>query len=181
MPTVQTEGRRQVSERVIVARVRLFPHTAAISADGHLMVGGVDTCALAKYWGTPLYLYDEQTIQTQCRTYLDALERHCRGPFRVSYAAKAFLSTAIARLIAHEGLGLDVVSDGELFVALAAGFPPHMSSNYNQARRPAVLLVRGGRACMIVRRVSVLDLVRRDVLRSRYECLEDEGTSEQLP
>jgi diaminopimelate decarboxylase len=74
---------------------------------------------LARQFGTPLFVYDEDDLRRRCREYV----RHF-GPGNVAYAGKAFLCTAMARLAAGEGLGLDVATGGELHVALHAGFPP---------------------------------------------------------
>jgi diaminopimelate decarboxylase len=85
---------------------------------GALLVGGVDVRDLAQQYGTPLYVLDEEDVRARCREF--------RAAFHdgdVHYAGKAFLSVAVARWIADEGLGLDVCSGGELAVALAAGFP----------------------------------------------------------
>ncbi len=101
----------------------IWPLTATINNHGHLEIGGCDTVALGREYGTPLYLLDEVTFRANCRAYLGALERHYPGQSSVHYASKALLNTALVQLVASEGLGLDVVSGGELFVALRAGFP----------------------------------------------------------
>jgi diaminopimelate decarboxylase len=101
----------------------LLPDTAEIGPNGHLIVGGVDTVSLAQEWGTPLYVYDETTLRGRCQAYVRALAEHYPVEARVCYAAKAFLCTGIARLVAEEGLGLDVVSGGELYIAGQAGIP----------------------------------------------------------
>jgi diaminopimelate decarboxylase len=101
----------------------LFPHTAQVAPDGRLHLAGLDTVALAAEFGTPLYVYDEATLRTNCHAYRDALAAHYPAPAEAAYAAKAFLCTAMAQLAAEEELGLDVVSGGELHVALRAGFP----------------------------------------------------------
>ncbi|HEU5090179.1 MAG TPA: diaminopimelate decarboxylase, partial [Roseiflexaceae bacterium] len=102
---------------------QVWPETAALSADGHLVVGGCDMPTLAKSYGTPLYVFCEHTIRQACRRYRDAFAQAFRGQTVVHYASKALLNTAIAQLVASEGLGLDVVSGGELFVAMQAGIP----------------------------------------------------------
>src|SRR5262249_12587509 len=73
--------------------------------------------------GTPLYLLDETTFRAGCRDYRAAVAHGYPGPGAVHYAGKALLNTAVTQLVADEGLGLDVVSGGELHVALRAGFP----------------------------------------------------------
>ena len=102
---------------------QVWPETASLSADGHLLIGGCDMPALANSYGTPLYVFCEHTIRQACRRYRDAFAQAFQGQTVVHYASKALLNTAIAQLVASEGLGLDVVSGGELFVALRAGIP----------------------------------------------------------
>jgi diaminopimelate decarboxylase len=97
----------------------LLPSTAEVDERGRLSVGGCDVLELAERFGTPLFVYDEAHLRARCREAVAAF-----GEGAVSYAAKAFLCTAMARLAAEEGLGLDVASDGELHVALTAGVPP---------------------------------------------------------
>jgi diaminopimelate decarboxylase len=75
--------------------------------------------ALATELGTPLFVYDEDDLRRRCREYVSTF-----GPGNVAYAGKAFLCVAMARLVAEEGLLLDVATGGELHVALHAGFPP---------------------------------------------------------
>jgi diaminopimelate decarboxylase len=83
-----------------------------------LTVGGCSTRDLAAEYGTPLFVYDEDHLRARCR---EALDTFGEG---VSYAGKAFLCLAMARLVAEEGLHLDVATGGELHVALRAGFDP---------------------------------------------------------
>mgnify|MGYP001772528968 CR=1 FL=1 len=112
--------------------MHLWPLTTVIDEQGRLNIGGCDVAALARRYGTPLYLFDEETIRDACRAWQTALAAHYRGETAVHYASKALLNTALARVIADEGLGLDVVSGGELHVALRADFPPqriHMHGN----------------------------------------------------
>ena len=98
--------------------LRLLPATAAVSADGRLSVGGCDLGRLAERFGTPLFVYDEAHLRARCREYVAAF-----GADGVAYAGKAFLCRAMVRLVAEEGLHLDVATGGELHVALSAGFP----------------------------------------------------------
>jgi diaminopimelate decarboxylase len=87
--------------------------------DGVLTIAGVDVRDLAREYGTPLYVYDEDDFRSRCREYAGAF-----SDGDVYYAGKAFLCTEVARWVKDEGLGLDVCSGGELAVALRAGFPP---------------------------------------------------------
>ncbi len=88
----------------------------------HLTLSGVDTCEIAKKYKTPLYLMDENLIRKNCRIYKKALEDNYDDGL-VLYASKAFSCLYMYKLVMEEGLGVDVVSGGELYTALAAGFP----------------------------------------------------------
>jgi diaminopimelate decarboxylase len=99
----------------------LMPLTAGRDATGRLQVGGCDLAQLAKTYGTPLYVLDEQTIRSACQAYTRALKTHYPPGGKVLYASKAQCTMAIMALAAGEGLGFDVVSAGELHTALAAG------------------------------------------------------------
>lgn len=95
----------------------------AVNEHGHLTIGGVDTVALAAKYGTPLYVMDEDAIRANCRALKRSLDEHYAQNGMVLYASKAFCCKQIYRIIAQEGLGADVVSGGELYTALEAGFP----------------------------------------------------------
>jgi diaminopimelate decarboxylase len=97
----------------------VLPRSATIDEQGHLVIGGSDLEQLAGVFGTPLYVYDEQEVRDRCRAYAAAF-----GAEAVAYAGKAFLCGAMARLVADEGLSLDVATGGEAFLAQRAGFPP---------------------------------------------------------
>jgi diaminopimelate decarboxylase len=103
-------------------RMDLFPQTANVEG-GHLWIGGCDTVSLARQFGTPLYVFDESTLRDRCQRYKAALAASYPGPFQVAYAGKAYLCLALAKLLAEEQLGLDVVSGGELYLARQASFP----------------------------------------------------------
>ncbi|MBX6357467.1 MAG: diaminopimelate decarboxylase [Micromonosporaceae bacterium] len=96
----------------------LWPRTVVRGRDGVLTVGGVSVRELAERFGTPAYILDEADFRARCREFRDAF----KGA-DVFYAGKAFLCKAVARMVAEEGLSLDVCTGGELSVALAAGFP----------------------------------------------------------
>ncbi len=97
----------------------LWPTTVRRDAEGVLTVGGMDVRTLAAEYGTPAYIFDEDDFRGRCRAYRNAFEGA-----DVYYAGKAFLCKAVVRVLAEEGLNLDVCTGGELAVALAAGFPP---------------------------------------------------------
>lgn len=95
----------------------------SVNEHGHLSIGGADTVALAAKYGTPLYVMDEDAIRTNCRALKNSLDRHYAQHGLVLYASKAFCCKRMYRIIEEEGLGADVVSGGELYTALEAGFP----------------------------------------------------------
>ena len=102
---------------------KVLPVTAQVTDAGHLSVGGCDLVDLAREWGTPLYVFDEETLRGQCRAFLKAFRSRYPNT-AVAYAAKAYLGRAMAGIVAQEGLDLDVVSGGELAIARSVGFPP---------------------------------------------------------
>lgn len=96
--------------------------TSQINGKGHLEIGGCDVTDLKAQFGTPLYIVDEELVRLRCREYIAAF-RASGLNFQVAYASKAFCVMAMCRLVDEEELSLDVVSDGELYTALQAGFP----------------------------------------------------------
>ncbi len=94
-----------------------------VNSLGHLTVGGRDAVQLAQSYGTPLYVMDEGQIRRACRLYRRSIDRYYGGRGLVAYASKAFCCKEICRIANEEGLGLDVVSAGELYTAVTAGFP----------------------------------------------------------
>ncbi|MGQ9546547.1 MAG: diaminopimelate decarboxylase [Dehalococcoidia bacterium] len=105
-----------------VAQLALFPLTAEVNSQGHLVIGGCDIVELAEGFGTPLYVFDELTIRRRCREFKDEFCRHYPDTL-VIYACKAFLNRALAVIFEEEGVGLDVVSGGELSIAHSVDFP----------------------------------------------------------
>jgi diaminopimelate decarboxylase len=111
---------------------KLLPGTSGRDAAGALTIAGHAVIPLAQQYGTPLYLYDAETIREQARSLRGALERRYAAGFEITYAAKAYFSLGMARRLAALGLGVDVVSLGELAVARRAGFAPervHLHGN----------------------------------------------------
>jgi len=105
-------------------RILMYLHgNSRIDHNGHLEIGGCSTVQLAEQYGTPLYIYDESLIESKCREFHEAL-KETGLKYQVAYASKAFLCIEQARLIEREGFCLDVVSSGELYTAIQAGFPP---------------------------------------------------------
>ena len=96
--------------------------TSKINEKGNLSIGGVDTIDLAKKFKTPLYVMDQELIETTIDKMKNAF-KSTRFETRIAYAGKAFLTTGMAKLINSKGLDLDTVSGGEMFTAYKAGFP----------------------------------------------------------
>jgi diaminopimelate decarboxylase len=104
------------------SKLALFPITAEVNKQGHLCIGGCDVVDLAEEFGTPLYLFDELTLRHKCREFKDEFCKYYPDTL-VIYASKAVLNKALALIFKEEGLGLDVVSGGELSIAHSVDFP----------------------------------------------------------
>ena len=99
----------------------IMPQTAKVDSSGHLNIGGCDTVDLAKRFGTPLWIMDEETILQAGRALKEGLSVYPKA--RGLYAGKAFLCMAMCHLVRRMGMGMDVVSEGEMYTAEKAGFP----------------------------------------------------------
>jgi len=111
-----------VKHRDTSLKLSLFPQTAGVNKKNHLMVGGCDTVELAATFATPLYIFDEITLRSKCLEYRQEFSQRYPDTL-VIYACKAFINPALARLFQEEGLGLDVVSAGEINIAKSVNFP----------------------------------------------------------
>ncbi|MDQ0194509.1 diaminopimelate decarboxylase [Paenibacillus wynnii] len=140
----------------------MFLHgTSRINDAGHLEIGGCDVTELKADYGTPLYIMDEQLVRHRCREYVDAFTASGLG-FQVAYASKAFSVMAMCRLADEEGLSLDVVSDGELYTALQAGFPVeriHFHGN-NKTPDEIEMAIDAGIGCFVVDNLVELSLLQ---------------------
>jgi diaminopimelate decarboxylase len=95
----------------------------AVNQAGHLTVAGYDTAALAEQYGTPLMIMDETVIRNRCREYIKAMADFLPAGSRPLYASKALSLKRIYEIMGEENMGVDVVSSGELYTAVKAGFP----------------------------------------------------------
>ncbi|AZK47106.1 diaminopimelate decarboxylase [Paenibacillus lentus] len=135
--------------------------TSKINAKGHLEIGGCDTVDLKQQYGTPLYIVDEALVRQRCREYMDAFKQSGLT-FQVAYASKAFCVMAMCRLVEEEGLSLDVVSEGELYTALQAGFPPeriHFHGN-NKTLDELEMAISAGIGCYVVDNFTELHMLQ---------------------
>lgn len=121
-----------------IPRLSLFPRDTGINASGHLTIGGCDAFDLAKEFGTPLYVYDENTLRHQCREFVERFSGRYPDT-RVCYAAKAFFNKAMAKLVMDQGMGLDVVSIGEYAIAQSIGFPAQRVYFHGNNKLPSEL------------------------------------------
>ena len=103
-------------------RMSLFPASAAINAQNHLVINGCDMVDLAAEFGTPLYVFDESGLRDRCAEFKGEFNKYYKQT-RVIYAGKAFLDKAFAAILKDEVIGLDVVSMGEAGIALLSGYP----------------------------------------------------------
>ncbi|MED4650529.1 diaminopimelate decarboxylase [Bacillus pseudomycoides] len=125
--------------------------TSRINEQGHLEIGGCDTTQLAKQYGTPLYVYDEASIREKCRAFHRAFQESGFS-YQVAYASKAFLCMEMCRVAHEENMSLDVVSGGELYTALQAGFPAsriHFHGN-NKTEEEIVMALQADVGCFVV-------------------------------
>ncbi|MBQ4051115.1 MAG: diaminopimelate decarboxylase [Oscillospiraceae bacterium] len=108
-----------------------------VSSEGHLMLGGCDAVELTKTYGTPLYVMDEQKVRDAMRAYRSSMEKYYGGNGLICYASKAFACKEMYRIANEEGLGVDVVSGGELYTALSVGFPAEKIGFHGNNKLPA--------------------------------------------
>src|SRR3977135_3623093 len=102
----------------------VYPLGSRLNGRGRLEVGGCDAIELAREFGTPAYVVAEDDLRARARAFVESAGAAHDGPTEVLFASKAFPCTAVARLLAEEGLGCDVASAGELHLALQGGFDP---------------------------------------------------------
>lgn len=111
--------------------------TMKVNHKGHLEIGGCDTVELAQRFGTPLYVIDEALFRQNCRDYYRAFTEEYGA--EVIYASKTLTNLAVCTIVEQEGLGLDVVSGGELYTAAMARFPMHRVYFHGNNKSPEEL------------------------------------------
>jgi len=117
----------------------VYPLGSRVNDRGHLEIAGCDAVALAREFGTPAYVVAEEDLRARARAFVDALAAQ-QSDYEVVFASKAFPCTAVYRVLADEGLGCDVASGGELFLALRGGFDPARIYFHGNAKSEAELL-----------------------------------------
>lgn len=151
---VQPSGNQYLSQSQdstnISPNQQLLPLTARVNHHDFLEIGGCDVTTLVQQFGSPLYILDEATLRTACQQYRDTFKQYYKGESQVLYASKAWNCLAVCAIVASEGLGIDVVSGGELYTALSAGVSPdkiYLHGN-NKSRDELILAIESG--CTIV-------------------------------
>ena len=137
------------------------PKVTAVNGHGHLTIGGLDTVALASKYGTPLYVMDEDAIRANCRALKNSMDAHYHKKGLVLYASKAFCCKRMYRILNEEGLGADVVSGGELYTALQAGFPAeriYFHGN-NKTADELTMALESGVGRIVVDNIAELELL----------------------
>lgn len=140
--------------------------TSKVNENGHLEIGGVDTIELTKTYGTPLYVYDVALIRERAKGFRDTFAK-LNVNAQVAYASKAFSTVAMVQLVEEEGLSLDVVSGGELYTAMSAGFPPeriHFHGN-NKSYEELELAIKNNIGCIVVDNFYELSLLEQICLQ----------------
>ncbi|AVQ99284.1 diaminopimelate decarboxylase [Oceanobacillus iheyensis] len=135
-------------------------HPFTVNSHGHLEIGGVDALSLAHDFGTPLYVYDVSLIRRNARSFVDTF-KELGVNAKVAYASKAFSSIAMLQVIQQEGLCLDVVSEGELYTAVEAGFPSeriHMHGN-NKSRQELQMAIEQNIGCIVLDNFYEIELL----------------------
>ncbi|MER2007654.1 MULTISPECIES: diaminopimelate decarboxylase [unclassified Psychrobacillus] len=132
-----------------------------VNEKGHLLIGGIDSLELTKTYGTPLFVYDLSLIRSRARAFLATFQEENIGA-QVAYASKAFSCIAMYQVIEQEGLSLDVVSAGELYTAIQAGYPPeriHFHGN-NKSVDELMLAMEHKIGCIVVDNFYEIELLK---------------------
>ena len=147
----------------------VFPLGSRVNARGRLEVGGCDLVELAREFGTPAYVVAEDDLRARARAYVEAFRAAGVADFQVTFAAKAFPCTAVMAVFAAEGLGCDVASEGELHLALRAGFPADRLVFHGNARSALELgrAVAAGVGLIVIDNFDDIDRLGRMGARGR--------------
>lgn len=135
-------------------------HPFPVNNKGNLEIGGVDSTTLAKKYGTPLYVYDVALIRQNARSFVQAFA-DLGVKAKVAYASKAFSCIAMVQVANQEKLYLDVVSEGELYTALQAGFPTeriHLHGN-NKSKKELKMAIDHKIGCIVVDNFYEIELL----------------------
>ncbi|MBE7037625.1 MAG: diaminopimelate decarboxylase [Ruminococcaceae bacterium] len=142
----------------------MFIHDNISANDkNHLVMGGCDLCYLADKYKTPLYVMDEEKVRDNMRAYKNAIEDYYNSNGMVLYASKALSNLYMYKIAKEEGIGVDVVSGGELYTALKAGFDAskiYFHGN-NKTYDEIELGIKSKIACFVADSINELDMIDR--------------------
>ena len=140
----------------------VFPDTTQINSQGQIEIGGCNLMDLADEYGTSLYVLDEATLRNRCRSFVREFQQRYSNS-QVVYASKAYINPALAKLFQEEGLGLDVVSGGELAIAQSVDFPLEQVYFHGNNKTPDELVqaVESNIGRIVVDSFHELDLLNR--------------------
>ena len=141
--------------------------TLKINEKGHLEIGGADCTELASQFGTPLYVFDEAYIRSMMRVYQGTIDKEYDGNGLVLYASKAFSCEAMYAIAKQEGIGVDVVSGGELYTAMQAGFPAKKITMHGNNKLPYEIsyALDCGVGTIVIDAYTEADLIEREAER----------------
>lgn len=145
-----------------IYRLPIFPLTAEVNRQGHLEIGGCDVVKLAIEFGTPLYLFDEANLHSKCAEFRTEFGTRYPG-ITINYSCKAFINGTVLKLFAKEGLGLDVVSGGEIGIARLFGFPMERVDfpGNNKSTEELILALESGIGHIVVDNFHELEMLGR--------------------
>ncbi len=182
---IQPSGQQYLPDRssqeAVSPNQQLLPLTAQVNKHEHLEIGGCDLVDLVQKFGSPLYILDEETLRTACRQYREAFVQHYPGESQVLYASKAWNCLAVCAIVASEGLGIDVVSGGEIYTALQAAVSPdklYFHGN-NKSRSELEFAVAAGCTIVVDNWYELKTLV--EIANNRQQVAGDEGAAAFRP
>ena len=153
---------------MILTKNKMICENISRNESGELCFAGMELSPLAEKYGTPLYLYDEARVRHNCRVYLKAVREGFGEDARVMYASKAASFKRLYEIVKEEGLGIDVVSCGEIYTASLAGFPlekAYFHSN-NKTDADVEFAIKNGVGCFVVDNAEELFAI--DEIAAKY-------------
>ena len=138
-----------------------------INDQGHLTFGTLDTESLAQQYGTPLLLMDEQRVRSRCREYIQAMTQYLPAGSKPLYASKALSFKGMYRIMEQEGMGIDVVSPGELHTAVAAGYSMENAYFHGNSKTDGDIrfAIENGIGCIVSEVAEEIDAIDREAAR----------------
>ena len=151
-----------------INKTDLYPDSIEVTNDGYLSIGGISLSELAKKHGTPLYIIDEETFRKKAQDYISAIKENYND-YLVLYAAKAFAAAAIFKIADSIGMGLDVVSGGELYLAEKCNFPKNKIYFHgnNKSKEEIEHVIKNNAAIIICDNFYELELIQKIALEHK--------------